>query len=281
MIDIFTVSLLLSSGFMWDNVMEKKALRCERKALTTCLAQLPRGARAQVPNIGLLQASMGNRAAMVLPIHHTHIAGVIITDDSLLPQQSSVNVAGKHYTLVLDRQAELTYWHELGHLEAMAAMASIEQGISSQFTHEWLADLYLVWRIAHETGELNLAWQQYHRRNIDVMNSVAAMSHWSAPILAQVLVGYRADELQAFKSFKAFLIELLPKLTIPSEDSIAEFSSLIQRTFGAGSVQSLPGYMYWRKPALGEYLAPTLSTLMGRQTARRWLVTQDMQTQET
>lgn len=269
--------LLLSSGFLWDKVGSKKALVCEREALEICLEVLPHSALSQLPNTQLLQLSMGARAAMVLPIEHQKIAGVLVTDLTKVPAKRSVNWGVGHYSLQLKRQQELTYWHELGHLEAIAAMQHLNKRIISTYQHEWLADLYLVWRVANETHSLDLAWQQYHRRNIDVMANIEFMSHWSVPILAQALQGYSVKKLQSFESFNAFLNDFWPQLTISSDDSISEFSSLIGRTFGAGTVQALPGYMYWRKPDLGRYLKPTLIKLMGQSSANNWLAEQSMQ----
>lgn len=269
--------LLLSSGFLWEDIAAQKALICERDTLATCLEVLPESARVQLPNSQLLQLSMGARAAMVLPLLHREIAGVLVTDFDKLPHKRSVNWGAGHYSLALNRQDELTYWHELGHLEAIAAMQSLNLEINSTYQHEWLSDLYLVWRVANETNSVNLAWQQYHRRNIDVIANTEFMSHWSVPILAQALQRYSVKQLQSFDSFNAFLTDFWPLLTVPNDDSIAEFSSLIQRTFGAGTVQPLPGYMYWRKPDLGRYLEPTLIKIMGQSSAKRWLAEQSMQ----
>lgn len=274
---VLAAGLLLSSAIIWQDIATKKALICEREAIAVCLAVLPHSARVQLPNTQLLQLSMGARAAMVLPIRHSEIAGVLVTDFDKLPQKRSVNWGAGDYSLTLNRQEELTYWHELGHLEAIAAMQSLNLAIDSSYQHEWLSDLYLVWRVANETNSLSLAWQQYHRRNIDVIANTEFMSHWSVPILAQALQRYSVKQLQSFDNFNAFLTDFLPQLTVPDDDSIAEISSLIQRTFGAGTVQPLPGYMYWRKAELGSYLEPTLIELMGQSSAKRWLAEQSMQ----
>ncbi|QQX79464.1 hypothetical protein JK628_18325 [Shewanella sp. KX20019] len=277
MITGFVAGLAFTAGYLWDDIGAKRALICDRETIELCLAQLPPMAREQLPNSQLLQLSMGARAAMVLPILHPKIAGVLMTDFDKLPKKRSVNWGVGYYSLKLNRQDELTYWHELGHLEAIAAMESLNQQIRSMFQHEWLSDLYLIWRVAKDTDSLSLAWQQYHRRNIDVMANIEFMSHWSVPIMLQALQHYSVKELQAFDSFNAFLTDFWPQLTVPSNDNIAEFSSLIQRTFGAGTVQPLSGYMYWRKPALGVYLEPTLIKLMGHSGAKRWLAEQSMQ----
>ncbi|MCL1051771.1 hypothetical protein L2755_19380 [Shewanella abyssi] len=276
MLGSLAFSIALTSGFIWDDIGAKKALVCELKQLEYCLSQLPLLAREQLPNTQVIQVSLGARAAIVLPLKHAKVAGVLVTDFSKLPHKRSVNWGSGHFSLSLHRQKELTYWHELGHLQAIEALNEMNTEITTPFQHEWLADLYLIWRIAKETNSLSLAWQQYHRRNIDVMANVEFMSHWSVPVMSQVLTRYTAKELASFNSFKAFWSDVRPHIEIPNADSLAEFSSLIQRTFGAGSVQSLPGYMYWRKPALGHYLKPTLIKLMGQADATQWLAEHSM-----
>ncbi|MCD8475287.1 MAG: hypothetical protein LRY40_00435, partial [Shewanella fodinae] len=62
-----------------------------------------------------------------------------------------------------------------------------------------------------------------------------------------------------------FVSDFFPNLQRYDKDAIAEFSSLLQRVFGAGSVLPLPDYMFWRRPALGAVLKPTLVRLMGQQ----------------
>ncbi|MFT5788391.1 MAG: hypothetical protein ACI8SJ_000494 [Shewanella sp.] len=277
MLSSLVFSIALTSGFIWDDISTKKALVCELKQLEICLSKLPSSARELLPNTQVIQMSLGGRAAMVLPLKHESVAGVLVTDFTKLPLKRSVNWGEGHFSLRLNRHDELTYWHELGHLHAIEAVKNLNTEITSPYQHEWLADLYLVWRIANETNSLSLAWQQYHRRNIDVMANVEFMSHWSVPIMSQALARYSVTELQAFDSFDAFLADFWPQIVNPSEDSLAEFSSLVQRTFGAGTVQPLPEYMYWRKPALGHYLKPTLIKLMGQADAAQWLSEQSME----
>ncbi|MCL1137613.1 hypothetical protein [Shewanella pneumatophori] len=266
-----------NNGFIWTEIASKKALVCELHQFSLCLAQLPDSARALLP----LPAShytqlLGKRGAMVLPLRHAQVAGVVLTDFKQLPSQQTINWGVGHFSLPLKRQAELTYWHELGHLYAIDALSQEGEVIKSQYQHEWLADLYLVWRIAVETQSTELAWQQYHRRNIAMMADSEFMSHWSVPVLAQVLALYSAEQLAGFSNFRQFYADVSVKLELQDQDTLSEFSSLIQRTFGAGTVQPLPGYMYWRKPKLGEYLKPTLIALMGQDAAKKWLAQQQM-----
>lgn len=272
---IFAIGM--TSGFFWTDIGSKQALVCELNQLKPCLTQLPRAARRQLPDrLERYDLLLGQRGAMVLPLQHAKIAGVVITDFKQLPKQQTINWGVGHFSLPLKQQAQLTYWHELGHLYAIDALSRQGQTIDSEYQHEWLADLYLHWRIAKQTQSLELAWQQYHRRNLAVMTDSEFMSHWSVPILSQAFALYSVEQLQQFASFELFWEDISPKLRLHDSDSLNEFSSLIQRTFGAGTVQPLPGYMYWRKPALGRYLEPTLVEVMGQNEARHWLSSQQM-----
>ncbi|ABZ78092.1 conserved hypothetical protein [Shewanella halifaxensis HAW-EB4] len=267
----------MTSGFLWTDIGPKQALVCELHQLEACAAQLPPSARNQLPTrLNDLEYLLGQRGAMVLPLRHADIAGLVITDFRSLPNQQTINWGVGHFALPLKQQALLTYWHELGHLYAIDALSRPGQTITSPYQHEWLADLYLVWRIARETQSFELAWQQYHRRNLAVMADSEFMSHWSVPVLAQVLERYSVEQLQQFSHFHQFWADVSPKLQLHDTDTLNEFSSLIQRTFGAGTVQPLPSYMYWRKPKLGEYLKPTLVEVMGQSEATDWLSSQQM-----
>ncbi|ABV85974.1 conserved hypothetical protein [Shewanella pealeana ATCC 700345] len=270
-------ALGMTSGFLWTDIGPKQALVCERYQLEACAAQLPPSARNQLPHrINQLESLLGQRGAMVLPLHHGDIAGLVITDFEQLPNQQTINWGVGHFTLPLKQQPQLTYWHELGHLHAIDALSRQGQTIDSAYQHEWLADLYLHWRITKQTQSLDLAWQQYHRRNLAMMADSEFMSHWSVPVLAQAFELYSVEQLSQFASFDLFWRDISPKLRLHDSDTLDEFSSLIQRTFGAGTVQPLPGYMYWRKPALGRYLKPTLVELMGLDAAQDWLNSQQM-----
>lgn len=264
---------------LWTDVGPKQALVCELHQLETCISQLPLSARNQLPSeLKIFNQLLGQRGAMVLPLRHAGIAGVVITDFKNLPNQQTINWGVGHFSLPLKQQSQLTYWHELGHLYAIDALGRQGQTITSPYQHEWLADLYLHWRIARETQSLELAWQQYHRRNLAVMADSEFMSHWSVPVLAQVFELYSVEQLNQFTHFEQFWGDISPKLRLHDRDTLDEFSSLIQRTFGAGTVQPLPGYMYWRKPALGRYLEPTLVKVMGQSAALQWLSSQQMNT---
>ncbi|WP_299804194.1 hypothetical protein [uncultured Shewanella sp.] len=271
-----------TSGFFWTDIGPKQALVCELNQLSLCVATLPHSARSQLPKkLDELHHLLGQRGAMVLPLQHARIAGLVITDFTQIPQSQTINWGVGHFSLPLEQQARLTYWHELGHLYAIDVLSRQGQTIDSEYQHEWLADLYLHWRIAKQTQSLDLAWQQYHRRNLAVMADSEFMSHWSVPVLAQAFELYSVEQLGLFASFEQFWLNIYPKLHLHDRDTVDEFSSLMQRTFGAGTVQPLPGYMYWRKPALGRYLKPTLVEVMGLRAAQAWLSSQQMTAEET
>ncbi|MCL1109794.1 hypothetical protein L2719_09580 [Shewanella schlegeliana] len=280
MTGVSITAINMTSG-LWTDIGPKQALVCELHQLERCISQLPPSARNQLSTgLNKFKQLLGQRGAMVLPLRHGQIAGLVVTDFQQLPSQQTINWGVGHFSLPLKLQSQLTYWHELGHLYAIDALSGQGQTITSPYQHEWLADLYLVWRIARETQSLELAWQQYHRRNLAVMADSEFMSHWSVPILAQALKLYSVEQLNQFARFDQFWADISPKLRPHDTDTLNEFSSLIQRTFGAGTVQPLPGYMYWRKPALGRYLEPTLVEVMGQSAALQWLSSQQMSTEE-
>jgi len=146
----------------------------------------------------------------------------------------------------------------------------------SAYQHEWLADIYLVWRIARERGDFALAWQQYHRRNLDALTSPQYLSHWSSPMMIQVLRHYEVAQVARFTDYRDFLADFYPKAKQLEPRLLGEYSSLMQRTFGASVLQPLPEYLFWRKADLGHYLQPTFVLLMGEEKAHNWLVQNSM-----
>jgi hypothetical protein len=270
-------ALLLTSTLVWTEVGTKRALVCDLAELEPCLAQLSPSVRSQLPtSMAAVIQNMGLRSAMVLPLNDARVAGLVLQNASAPVQSPSAFLDGESHALSLMRQTELTLWHELGHLHNLALRGDALPGELSPYQHEWLADLYLVWRSVRESGELTLAWQQYHRRNLEVLADTANLSHWSSPILSQVLARYDVSTLLGFADYRDFVQDCYSSLSLLSQDELAEFSSLLQRTFGPGTVQPLPGYMFWRRPALGHLLRPTLTALVGEASAEGWLARQGM-----
>jgi len=272
-------ALALSVSLLWTDIGSKQALICEVSSLQPCLHHLPSSVRHQLPaNVSELNQILGQRGAMVMAVEDSTIAGLILLSPENLPGSLSVNLSGSIVSLNLENQHELTLWHEMGHLEANRLQDSGLIDELTPYMHEWLADCYLAWRVAQEKRSLGPIWQQYNRRNIDVMQSVDTMSHWTVPILSQLLSRYSLQELIAFETFSELMSDLLPQLELPAPDSLAEFSSLIHRTFSTEVLQPLPNYMSWRKPALRSYLEPTLTKLLGEEAAEHWLIEQKMLT---
>jgi hypothetical protein len=288
---------LTHSGWQWLSAGDKQALVCELDHWSECLHQLNvNGARQLNFSAEFAVKALGRQEAMVMPIEDVSQAGVILLAPSLVlaltelaelssnkhenqtldrpTQQLSISVAGEYYPLILTNQAQLTLWHELGHLENIALQGSILPTKLSAYQHEWLADVYTLWRSLKETGKLDLAWQQYHRRNMALINDIANLSHWSAPQLLSLL-SVQAESLRFdFKTYQDFIKHFYPDLIQFDEAALAEYSSLLQRTFGAGAVQPLPNYMFWRQQKLALWLRPTLDELMGKQQAESWLKSQ-------
>lgn len=267
--------LLLASSWLWTPLSQGEALVCSVAEIETCLAQLPNELTHQV---ALTSASateaLGGRGALVYPLSHDAISGLVLLSESAIPTQISAYWNNQSYALPLKQQPKLTLWHELGHIEASLLLAQGEQW--SAYQHEWLADLYLVWRLAHEQQDQALAWQQYHRRNLAFMTDTTAISHWSSPIILQLFQQYSWQEVGQFTQFSQLFEAFYPQCRQYSEDELAEFASLVGRTFGRGKTFHLPNYMSWRRAALGEYLQPTLASMMGQSLASDWLVEHQM-----
>lgn len=280
---------LTQEGWLWVATSDKKALVCDIEHWTTCLQQLPPLSLEKLELNGV-KRSLGRQDAMVLPLKHPHIAGIVLLAPgvalslvqplvqsaraTLGNRQLSINVNGTLYPLMLEQQALLTLWHELGHLENIGLQGNVLPADLSAYQHEWLADLYVLWRSVNSSQGLTLAWQQYHRRNMALINDSANLSHWSAPQLQSVLQGSSVASITHFSSYHAFLREHYPSLTQLTDSELREYSSLVQRTFGPGAVQALPSYMFWRQVQLAKWLSPTLGALMGPKEAQTWLVEQ-------
>lgn len=255
-------------------IADKHAIICPIVEYEQCLMLLPNTVAMRLPSYNATVRSLGLKSAMVFPIIDDDIAGIVVVNDSLPLLSQSVAFNGKTYQLDLDKQAELTLWHEIGHLNNIALQGHRLPNELSAYEHEWLADIYLTWRLAHESNNLILAWQQLHRRNMAVMNNKDNMSHWSSPQLLWLLSHYQAEDIVKFDNYSHFISVLYPQIQPIKPTEMKEIASLVQRTFGDGSVQPLPRYMYWRQAQLIEVLHPTLELLMGDNAAKQWLIEQ-------
>ncbi|QYK06022.1 hypothetical protein [Shewanella zhangzhouensis] len=255
-------------------VAGKEVILCELAGIPSCLASLPQEVTAQLP--ADIPALLGYRAALVTPVSHPAIAGVIVMAPERTPSRESAIVSGALLELPLAEQFTLTLWHEIGHLEVRALQGSVLPDILSVREQEWLADAYLYWRVAKEKGSLTLAWQQFHRRNLQAINDVNQLSHWSSLYLLPLLNRYDAKELALFAEFGAFCQDFYPSLPQWSDEELQEFASLLHNLFQSGNTRNMPHYMYWRKPQLRPVLAPTLGLLMGPNNAHQWLSRQHM-----
>ncbi|WP_232772080.1 hypothetical protein [Shewanella sp. Actino-trap-3] len=251
-------------------IATKQALVCPVSTLVQCVALLPASLQHQAAfSVANIRRAIGRKSAMVLVAKDDIIAGVIIINPAKEVTEQSGAIGLTTYQLPLAEQTQLTLWHEIGHLYNIALQDSILPSSLTKYQHEWLADLYLLWRIAQHYHQLDLAWQQFHRRNLALINDSGNLSHWSSPQLQVVLSHYDAQQLQHFTRYEDFLTAVYPLMPTWSTRDMGEFSSLVQRTFGA--VQSLPEYMFWRQPKLIEVLSPTLEQLMGEAETQQWL----------
>nr|WP_241903520.1 hypothetical protein [Shewanella sp. 10N.286.48.B5] len=269
-----TISPYYSSSFSWMPISNKQAIVCDESRYPSCLNALPIEVVSQLPKDTQISSHLGGKTAMVLAVNHHDIAGIIIVSAKQPLTQTITSINGHTYQLALLEQFKLTLWHEVGHLENIALVGDVLPSPLSAYQHEWLADMYLVWRIAQTHPDLNLAWQQFHRRNMDLINNRHNMSHWSSPQLHWLLSQYQFKDIQGFDHYSEFIATIFPQLALFDDTEIAEISSLVQRTFGRGATLALPKYIFWRQQRLIEVISPTLVMLMGEDKAHKWLVEQ-------
>ncbi|MGL4895608.1 MAG: hypothetical protein ACRC47_12310 [Shewanella sp.] len=266
-----------SPRLSWVPVGTKQALICPLAQLSECLLALPSAARAQLPaSPQQLSETLGQRVAMVMPLMDARSSGIVITNVNAPSERPSVNIDAVTYELKLIDQPTLTLWHELGHLENIALQGEVLPSQLTPYQHEWLADIYLIWQIAKVHGDFRLAWQQYHRRNLGAFTYPQQLSHWSVPMMLQVLTHYEVATVAGFSRYRDFVADFYPSAVQLPPPLLAEYASLMQRTFAGGAQQALPQYLYWRKAELGGYLQPTLIELMGAAKANEWLAQHSM-----
>ncbi|BDM65563.1 hypothetical protein NFHSH190041_30150 [Shewanella sp. NFH-SH190041] len=269
-------------------------LICPLSQLTLCLQQLPPALRGQLPDIKAVRHLLGQRGAMALlllpesyapsssspPADQVQLTGVIVYQHQQIAFELSSILGASVYRLPLKSQPLLTLWHELGHLEVTRLQGQILPRQLSLYQHEALADLFAAWRSLSLCSDASLAWQQLHRRNLALINDRDNISHWSGPVLHLLLQRGDIAHLAQLDSFADLLHELqlvsrrqpltagkMWEQGLPSQPVLDEYNNLVQRLFGSGMMQTLPGYLYWRRPALGQYLAPTFTALIGTHKA--------------
>ncbi|WP_299492084.1 hypothetical protein [uncultured Shewanella sp.] len=265
-------TLSIISGLFWVNVAAKQALVCPIDYLDDCLEHLPAQVREQLPREPhqLLQ-DMSQRPAMVIPLNDPSVLGLVLTAPEYVTQVQVLHLKQEVFEFTLHEQEVLSLWHEMGHLAAQDLADTVFQRTLSPFEHEWIADCYVIWLVAHQKPNLHLAWQQYHRRNIDVMSNRMSMSHWTVPILWTVLKEFDQASLKSFIHFDDFLKAYLAIASLPSDNDLFELSGLLQHTFEMRTTPPLPHYLYWRKEELTLYLRPTLEQIMGQERAAAWV----------
>ncbi|WP_372870247.1 hypothetical protein [Shewanella sp.] len=255
-------------------VAGKKVTVCPIAGLNECLAQLPADARVQLPDN--LFSQMGYRSAVVYPLVHPQLAGLVLWAPEREHFYQTALVGTQLLTLELREQLWLTFWHEIGHLEVRALQGDVLPKQLSVREQEWLADAFLYWHIAKEHRTLQLAWQQFHRRNLQVINDVSHLSHWSSLYLLPLLQRYSVGELVLYADFSGFCQDIYPSLRSWSDTEMVEVSRLLQYLFGSSTTPNLPEFLYWRRPEIAPVITPTLEQLMGPVSAGDWLSRQHL-----
>jgi hypothetical protein len=254
----------------WVNIFNKQALICPLANIDSCLKELPLSLQEKTDFLALnIRQSIGYKSAMVLAVSHPTIAGVIAIQTDREPKQQTGSLGLETFSIELVNQAQLSLWHEIGHLHNIALQGQELPLNLTDYQHEWLADVYLFWHLV-QTQQLHFALQQLHRRNLAIIHDSDNLSHWSAPQLQYLLQMNEQKPYVKDIPYREFIAQIYPQLPNYSTRDISEFSSLIQRTFGAGVVQPLPNYMFWRQPDLAKILQPTLDFLMGKPAAQKW-----------
>ncbi|GGI92083.1 hypothetical protein [Shewanella gelidii] len=267
---MITLQAVLPTLMLALELGTQQALVCDI-ANEACLQQLPVEVRRQLPrDHQQMQLVLGHQGAVALPVKHSLYSGVVVLNPLQIPRNLGAMIDDEYFQFPLSHQQQLTTWHELGHLVVPQYQGQILPLSLTPFQHEWLADCYLLWRVAREYGSLDLAWQQLHRRNLALIASSENMSHWSVPLLQQLLSNYDAEQVQSFTTFRAFLKDFYPRIIEQSRDERREMKSLVKQLFSSTTVQTTSDYMYWRKPALKTYLFPTLQLALGTDKAHRW-----------
>ncbi|MBV7314673.1 hypothetical protein [Shewanella sp. NIFS-20-20] len=255
--------------------LEQQVRVCQAGELAECLARLPAQWQQALPSAPRLLVSLGQHGAMsvrvtlgaeagdALPNHSVASYGLILLATANLPTYASAYSRGQYWQLPLAQQALMSQWHEAGHL--VIAHLQDQAVLPSQLSkpqQETLADIYSIWRSAHHFGDLALGWQQYHRRNLALIDSVDNVSHWSVPVLQPLLAQLPLEQWLQAQDFADFIGVSPLRWRLPKHRELNELASLTQQSFGEHSGPKLARYLYWRREQLWQLLSPTLAQFL-------------------
>ncbi|WP_133407707.1 hypothetical protein [Parashewanella tropica] len=260
------LGMLLSASY-WVDIADKQALVCNIDHFPQCIQQLPSSLQQPIAASNI-KKSMAFRDAMVVPVSDNTVSGVIFLRSVKTDPQLDAFVDGIKITLNLKQQQQLNLWHEQGHLHNEQIIHPLLKRRLTKIEHEAFADLYTLWQSVHTTQSFHLAWQQYHRRNLNVINSQSDYSHWSVPLLHHVLTQYSPEQVIAFGSYREFAENIIQEFQPLSKDEQREFQSLIRHLFHSHSTFNQPHYLSWRRDKLSTYLTPTLAALLNQTQAQ-------------
>ena len=259
-------TLLLVSSPFWIDIGAKQALVCDINNIQQCIRQFP--SDLSLPKHGIrYREEMGLQHAMAIPVDNKHVSGLIITNDKQAPKEAFAILNNISLSLTLENQEQLALWHEQGHLENIRLAKQLKIELTNNYQHEWLADVYLLWRSVRETKSDKLAWQQFHRRNIEIIDDPTNLTHWSSPFLFQILHKFSVENVLSFKNYDAFLAYIYPKIKLMTNDEQHEIFSLVKHLFNHKANYTLPNYLFWRRAELKTWIKPTLlKSIGGKQT---------------
>ncbi|MGL4474784.1 MAG: hypothetical protein ACRCT7_10100 [Shewanella sp.] len=292
-----------------DTWLAQQVKVCAAKELSLCLAQLPRSWQQALPSIDEMLASFGWHGAMSISVSlppstqgtstFQQDVGLILLAPHNIPSEVSTYCRGRYWQLPLTEQALMSEWHEIGHLlvekmqnegllpEALAfaphASLSQQEAVQHEVTqyeatqheavqHETLADIYSIWRSVQHVGDLRLGWQQYHRRNLALLNSRANASHWSVPVLHGLLteVPLSAWQNPSFIGFMRFIDSEASNWRLPPRAELSELQSLISQSFAPHKGPVLSQYLWWRREQAWRLLSPTFAHFLSADELQQW-----------
>ena len=236
--------LSLSHGVAWVASHTKPALVCEVNYLQPCQQLIDSD----------LHSLLGYRAAMAIPLTHPSYAGVVLLNKIAMPTEQSAYWYLNSISLTLDKQKQLSLWHELGHLHQ-----SLSNTVLTDYQHEVYADLYMIWRIALSQQDFKLAWQQYHRRNIAMLDDPDNISHWTVPAIALMFERYSPIALAQIMDFNQIWQQLLPQIETLTPERLDNYQRLFKQQYHASHNRQIPCYLQSLQQSLTLYLQPTMS----------------------
>ncbi|GLP95666.1 hypothetical protein [Paraferrimonas sedimenticola] len=273
-------ALALAAAVQWLPVGAKQSLVCELHQAQQCIAQLPSELRQ-----AFYQAepdfpeSLGMRQAVSYVFDHPELVGVVLLANPHQNQRFSQFLHSGWHNYQVENEAQLVRLHELGHLHAQAIPEQwlpLPEQIS---THDWqakryrqevYADLYLAWKMAAIEASWSSIQAQINRRNLAMMSRKRDLTHWTVPYLALVVEQFTAQQVASWP-YDQFVQKVMQSAAPLQGLQLNELAFLFRAEFSGKTPKQSNQYLSWRRKEFGEYVAPTITALMGASAANQWL----------